>query len=418
MKDQLITALGAIVACAILYALLFSSPPERTVTRPISEEPGRNGYLALRDWLSGQEVPVVSWRESFGALADDEQLSPTGNVMLTTLPHRLRLRLTELPSLREWISQGNTLLLTAALNDTPDWTGLTDSQTLFDGLTRITGLEFEVATTLDDDRQPVPLGSAIEPDSAIDIEPLPHPLMDGVTRLQSWSDGPSSLWHSATRYVPGPPLLQLAVVAGYDTPAIYELPQDRGRIIILLSTSLLSNHQIAEADAARFVANIIGHHVSGDGAFVFDDMHQGLSSLYDPAAFIADKRLHRTIIFLMAAWFLYLIGASNRVAPIKPDRAGPSQATLLAGIGGFLARRLGRVETGRLLFEDWFGEIRRHRGVSAAGGPPWPTLAATPTLNKALLTRLQDAYARLEQGDAVDLVELNNLILNARKAIG
>jgi hypothetical protein len=115
---------------------------------------------------------------------------------------------------------------------------------------------------------------------------------------------------------------------------------------------------------------------------------------------------------------VYLIGASNRVAPVRPDRAGPSQATLLVGIGGFLARRLGRLETGRLLFEDWLNEIRRHRGVSAAGGPPWQTLAATPTLNKTLLTRLQDAYAKLEQGDAVNLVELNNLILKAKKVIG
>jgi hypothetical protein len=115
---------------------------------------------------------------------------------------------------------------------------------------------------------------------------------------------------------------------------------------------------------------------------------------------------------------VYLIGASNRVAPIRPDRAGPSQATLLAGIGGFLARRLGKLETGRLLFEEWFNDIRRHRGLGDAGGPPWPTLAATPTLNQSLLTRLQDAYAKLEQGDAVDLVELNNLILKAKKVIG
>jgi hypothetical protein len=181
---------------------------------------------------------------------------------------------------------------------------------------------------------------------------------------------------------------------------------------------MLSNHQVGESDTAQFVANIIGHHLRGAGAFVFDDKQHGQSSLYYPAAILADKRLHRTIIFLMAAWFVYLIGASNRVAPIRPDRAGPSQATLLAGIGGFLARRLGRLETGRLMFEDWFGEIRRHRGVGTAGGPPWQTLAATPTLNKTLLSRLQDAYAKLERGDAVDLVELNNLILKARKAIG
>ena len=39
-------------------------------------------------------------------------------------------------------------------------------------------------------------------------------------------------------------------------------------------------------------------------------------------------------------------------------------SALLAGIGGFMARRIGKLETGRLLFEDWFREIRRHRGIA------------------------------------------------------
>ena len=418
MRDQLVTAIGAILACIALYTLMFSSAGERVVTRPVSEEPGRNGYLALRDWLLDQDISVVSWRQRFDALPDSPELSERGNVMLTTLPHRLRVRLTERPFLQQWIEQGNTLLLAAALNDTPNWTSLVDGVTFFSDLESITGIDFIVATDQNSTEFSPALGSAVEPNSSITYEPLDHPLMEGVETLQAWSDELSSLWYPRTDLSPGTPLLQLAVESRYDTPAIFQLPIGQGFVIVVLSASMLSNHQIAESDAGQFIANIAGHHLGVGGSFVFDDMHQGLSSLYDPAAFLADKRLHYTLIFLMAAWFLYLVGSSNRVAPVRPDRAGPSQATLLAGIGGFMARRISKLETGHLLFEDWFGEIRRHRGIADTDAPPWQVLAATPTLSKSLLTLLQDAHAKLQQDEAVDLVELNNLIIKARKAIG
>jgi len=418
VKDQLVTAIGAVLACLALYLLMFSSSTERAVTRPISEEPGRNGYLALRDWLDGEDVAVISWRERFDSLLEDEALSATGNVMLTTLPHRQRLRLTEHPPLRAWIERGNTLLLTAALDDSPEWTSLTDGTNFFNDLQAITGLEFVVASeTRKLEAVDTPLSTAVAPETALRFEPLPHPLMEGVRSLSAFSDGLSSLWRSQLRDTAGPPVLRLAVESDFRTPAIYQLPVGQGFIFVVLSTSMLSNEQIAEADAGRFVANIIARHMDADGFFIFDDMHQGLSTLYDPAAFLADKRLHHSIIFLMAAWFLYLVGSSNRVAPVRPERGGPSQATLLAGIGGFMARRLDRVETGRLLFEDWFRDIRRHRGVRDTA-PPWQVLAATPTLSKDLLTRLQDAWRKLENDVAVDLVELNNLIIKAKKAIG
>jgi hypothetical protein len=83
-----------------------------------------------------------------------------------------------------------------------------------------------------------------------------------------------------------------------------------------------------------------------------------------------------------------------------------------------MARRLDRRETGLMLFEDWFQDVRRGRGLVDQADAPWAALAATPTLSGKLLTRLRDSYERLDQGHAVDLVHLHNLIRQARKAIG
>ena len=59
------------------------------------------------------------------------------------------------------------------------------------------------------------------------------------------------------------------------TTAGWQIPTGDGQVIVLASASLLSNHQIANADNARFAANLIAHHLGPTGAFVFDDLHLG-----------------------------------------------------------------------------------------------------------------------------------------------
>ncbi len=104
MKDRLITAVGALAALLTVYGLLVGGRPESPVTRPLSTEAGRNGYLALANWLQDHDVPVRSWRERFDELVGDgSTLSPAGNIMLTTMTHRVGIRLDEHAALNGWI---------------------------------------------------------------------------------------------------------------------------------------------------------------------------------------------------------------------------------------------------------------------------------------------------------------------------
>ena len=54
-------------------------------------------------------------------------LAASGNILLTTMPHSFGLRQNEIAALRGWIRRGNTLLVAAALNDSPEWLALTDT---------------------------------------------------------------------------------------------------------------------------------------------------------------------------------------------------------------------------------------------------------------------------------------------------
>lgn len=423
MNDRLVTAVGAIAALAIIYALFFGASTEVPVTRPLSNEAGRNGYLALSSWLESGDVPVVSWRERFdGLLAADTDLAPTGNVMLTTLPTQYALRESEQQQLIGWIRRGNTLLIMAALNDSPDWLAAIPAggNDFLELIYALTGRTPRPLPILDEASGRRFLNNRADAGDAVVFGSTPHPLMADVDRLEGLSDTESSKWYldaTETLYSERP-YLSLARDLAADSEAAWQIPLEAGQVLLFASGSLLANHLIAGSDARKFIGNLLAFHLGPGGAFIFDDMHQGLSSLYDPAAFFADSRLHRTIAFLLAAWLVYLLAASNRIAPVRPERSEPRQADLLDGIGGFMARRLDTRETGLMLFADWFREVREHRGLAADPAPPWQALAATPTLGRPLLARLRDDYERLAAGQRIDLVHLHNRIRQARKAIG
>jgi hypothetical protein len=235
--------------------------------------------------------------------------------------------------------------------------------------------------------------------------------------LRAYSDEPSQLWR-ATPLDPTRLYLRLADERSSGLDGIWQTPHELGQIILVGSGSLLTNHIVADTDAARFLGNIVRYNLSGNGAMIFDDMHQGLSVLYDAEAFYGDSRLHYTLWFLIAGWFVYLLGSSNRFAPPPPSRDGPRQAAFLNAVGGFIARRTGRCEAGVALLDEWFDEIRRARELPDGEGPPWAALEATPTLGRRLYDDLRRDHARLKSGRAVDLVRLHNALRQARKAIG
>lgn len=422
MKDRLITASGAVAALLIVYVLFFQSTAV-PVTRPVTTETGRNGYSAVAAWLSGADVRVASLRRRFdrligrGVARGEPPFPRRGNVLITTMPHLIPVRSSEHESLKAWLRSGNTLLLLAALDDTPEWTPDSAAGRFIDDLRVMAGTGFSVH---DGSRSDDGSASArIPAQTRITLEPVPgHPLMDGVGALHGFSDAESDLWQPATGGAAGPPLmLELAVEHRTGIGAVWQRRYGSGHIIVAASGTLLTNHVVADSDAGRFLSNVLRHHLDADAAVIFDDMHQGLSAIYDPAAFYNDPRLHYTVAFLVAAWLVYLLGSSNRLAPPLPASSSPRQRDFLEALGGFMARRLDRRDAGLEMMEVWFDEVRRARGIRGRE-PPWAELEQTPALERATVERLRRCHERLTAGQPVDLVRLHNMLTSAREAIG
>jgi hypothetical protein len=414
-----------LLALVIVYALFFPRPGEPPVTKPLSTEAGRNGYLGLRNWLEREQVSVVSLRNRYSTLRDDGSLPKEGNVLIVTMPFRTPLRQSEIVPLQLWLLDGNTVLLLAALDDSPEWLPLADQLDFRRDLSELTGLRF---TTPREDAAAARGGPSRNPPAArfarppiaartgIELEPaVEHPLLAGVEALHGYSDDASELWSLSPD--PSRLVLRLATESSSRNDALWETPYGKGEIIVAASGSLLANRNIGEGGARELVRNILRYRLGDGGAVIFDDMHQGLSSLYDAAALLRDARLRYTVWFVLAAWLVYVLGASNRLAPPRSPRSVPRQGDFVVAAGGFMARRLDRSAAARLLVDEWLDEVRRARGLPR-GTPLWADLEATPTLARSVYEELHAYDRTLAKGGAVDLVRLHNTLLKAREGIG
>lgn len=427
MRDRLTTLAGALLALGIVYALFFSGGErEAAPTRPVTTERGPNGYFALHRWLTDAGLQVVSLRERFDLLDERSGSARAGNVLITTLPYDRPMRETEAPLVADWVSRGNTLLVVAAINDTPDWS-MTASTPFLEDLQILTNIEFysiddhpaewEAEEQEDESVDPFSLFEDSGTMQEYEIEPADgHPLMRGIRGMRGSSDYVSAVWEAYN--VDYELTLEPATMVLTDTAVIWQRRYGEGQVIVLGSGTVLSNRMIARDDNRQFVANVLAAHLDDGGAVIFDDLHQGLSAIYDPDAFYADSRLHYTIWFVLAFWFLYIVGSSNRLLDPQPQTPVLRQSEFLQATGGFIHRHTSRSGTGLWMFRSWFNDLRRHMDLQPNGEPLWAELEQLTTLDTRLVARLQRLYGLLREGRAVNLIDLHNTIRQARKAIG
>ena len=404
MKDRLVTVGGALLALVALAAILMGDdgPPS---TLPTSPEKGPNGYWALAEWLRGNGIAVASHRQPL-----HEPPAPgTGHLFIATLPSQRRLRMQEIGVLRAWVAQGNTLLVLAALNDQPGWASRAASS--LDSLEDLTDMRFE--PLIDDRGKPIRQGIPGR-ESPVQLRSVPaHPLAADIDVLEGVTDGYAYV-HGVKSAPAMQPRLRLAQAVGRQrqADAFWQIPQGDGQIFLSALGSLLTNRAIGQADNRRLVANLVRHHLAPGGTVLFDDFHQGLSTLYDPAAFYRDSRLHASILFVLALWLLYIAGAWNRLASPRESPLEPGQQDFARAVGGFLARKLGPVQAGRMMFASWFADLQSR--PTAFEAPPWAQLEVNPMVDAALLAELKADHARLLAGNKVDLKQLHNRIRRGR----
>ena len=447
MSDRLTTLVGALLALLIAIALL--SPPQAPDfdSLPTSVDRGEHGLKLLYDWLAQQKVPVHVSKRRYDELITYTELRESGNLLIVAEPQQVPAREQERQALLDWVAHGNSLLLLLAHSDAPDWAG---------GQARVRRQsEFPI---LDDlgfgiDWPPAPdsgrsesgpdaiVADANEAGDADSTEAYKEADEDGLYRVLTGTRA------TAQKLVPsgtGTILEGVTSIAvntigdihprtGLDTrgahrgslpllqeqtqniPALWRLRHGDGQIWVSRYGDLFGNQILVKQNNARLAWNLISQSLREGGAVIFDDMHFGITDVYDPEAFFGDSRLHNTLWFILGFWLIYVVGHSNRLAPPAESATPNSAAAFVRAMGGLFARRLSKLSIAQELFRHSFNDLRRRRGLPTDGQPVWELLRASPNIERDLLEELHTLYASLGTSRPASLLLIHNRLTQLRK---
>ncbi|HKQ26110.1 MAG TPA: DUF4350 domain-containing protein [Burkholderiales bacterium] len=419
MRERLLTLLGALTAVYLVFVLLVGprepdAPPE---SMPTSEDRGKRGLRGLRSWIESSGIHVASLRTRYDRLLADAGLADRGNLMILTLPQILPARQLEISALKDWVESGNAVLVLDGGIEVFAWPQRRGGQP--SGLLAALGfnLEFRDAEGDQPDNSEDEAAAQVPLDK--DGEPVPHglitrgqhPVLHAVSdvRVRTQSAFPLALT-SKEKYRTSLVLLEDPLT---ESPVFWQVRIGEGIGWISGYADLFSNAALGGGDNARLLANIVAGSLGPDGRVIFDDMHQGLTEVYDPNAFFGDARLHATLWFIVGFWLLYVVGRSNRIAPLVPRPELPRAVDFVRAVGGLFARRLSGREVAVGLLRHFLVELR---GVRAgADEVDWELLAGNPRVPRGQIAELRAFHTGLAQGRTPDLVRLNNLINNIRK---
>jgi hypothetical protein len=412
LKERLVTLGLALCALALFYVLFLPKPTPagNSPALPLSSESGPSGYQAVWRWLKAEKIPVLALHGRYDRLMSaDARFSPVGNMLLTILPHQLPARPNETADLDAWVERGNTLVVMAALDDTPLWT-LGDS-TLVEAVGRLARLKFHVI-----DPQPPREGNRAlatamsgfaQPQESRIVPRGAHALLQGVRSVRVVSDLPASRWRASPMDRAG--VLQIGEIAGNGDPVIWLRRQGKGQVVTFAVASIFSNQLIGDEDNARLLSNLIAWSIGNGGAVIFDDAHQGSVSYYDAKAFFADPRLHRSLGWIVLLWFVFVLGV-QRLRTQSRDWSPVDITGFVAMSGDFFAATLTPAAVGARLCKNFFNSIRRRLDLAPDGSPVWEWLSAQAGVSLSELSELRRLHARIQAGRRIDLRRLQNLL--------
>ncbi len=385
MKERLITLLSALAALALVIFLFTPPDTQKPVSLPTTEDRGTDGLKGLFVWLQREHVAVVSFRKRYTELGQGR-----GNLLVTSLPAPSAISKAEWSALNRWLKQGNTLLVLAAVYHRPTWSGaencFCDLKDFLDGYAWL--LDKENSEKKSDNRQQAEKAKSFrESVAAMQAAVKSHvaqasrlqalssqPLLQGVKELDTQTM-PYLLEQHWTLSSTDKDNLALRLFNVDDDPtatAGWQISADAGRIVLLLAPDVFSNSRLSKLDNARFISNLLRLTLAPHGRVLFDDYHFGLAELYDPEHFFKDVRLHKTLGFLGVLWLLYVLGHSNRLAPVRMRVSQPSALDFIEVMSGFFAHRLNNRLLAEALVQHLLADIcRQHRLQNEAEAWRW-----------------------------------------------
>lgn len=358
MKERLITLLTALAALGLtIFLLAPPQPPVEPISLPTTEDRGSEGLKGVYSWLHREQLPLVSLRNRYTELYKSAVKAQRGNVLVISMPAPKEISDAEWRALKLWISKGNSLLILGAVYYRPAWAGeencFCDVKKFLRGFAWL--LDYESLEPESDGRDDIAqkktFKEKIEAMQANVKSHIPvqdklatfskHPLLQNVRQLETQTTA-ELLRKKWTLAATNADNLALALLKRSDAKlsAFWQIKAGEGQVFLSLAPDLFSNTRLNHADNARFLINLLDQALAKDGTLIFDDYHFGLSELYDPEHFFQDSRLHRTLGFLGLLWLLYVIGYTDRLAPVRAASLKLSIGDFVAGTAGFFARRL------------------------------------------------------------------------------
>ena len=419
MRERLVTLLGALAAAYLVFVLLVGprQPDAAPESMPTTADRGERGLQGLQSWIESSGIRVKSLRSRYDRLPADAGLPEHGNLMILTLPQTVPARQLEIDALKDWVERGNSVLV------------LDGSIEVFappqprrwqpSGMLAALGFSLEFA---DPELDPADLsGDAAAAQLELDKDGRPqprglilrgrHPVLQGVREVQVRTHSLYPLALTPKEKFRTSLVLLEDPLTG--SPAFWQVRIGEGTGWISGYADLFGNVALGGGDNARLLANIVASSLGPDGRVIFDDMHQGLTEVYDPNAFFGDARLHATLWFIVGFWLVYVVGRSNRIAPLIQRPELPRAVDFVRAVGGLFARRLSGHEVAQGLLRHFFAELRG--AGTGADGIDWELLARYPRVPRSQIDELRALHSGLAQGRTPDLIRLNNLINNIRK---
>jgi hypothetical protein len=406
VKERLVTLGLAAAALALFWILLFPKPASSPAApRPLTTGADGEGYLGTARWLAATGVPARDFHGRFAHLADKSiSARERGNLLITTLPFAVVLHPEEYAALNKWVADGNTLLVLAALDDTPLWSAVSDN--FVPELQMLTAIRFTAKQQPEQNaaaRARQGLRAVLTP-AGREIELRPGgriSLLRGVNHLATLSPLPSTQWQAQAQ--DPAPVLELARRVDSADPVLWLKASGKGVVIVSAYASLFSKGVIGKADNAQLLSNIIAWSLQPGGRVIIDDGHQGALDEYDAAKFYSDPRLHRTLLWLVALWLAWVFAAA-------PNRSALDESAMLRVTAGFFASVLRPVASAQWLLDEFFERLRRRHGLLHSHAPPWDWLASHAGVRSAALEELRELYGRTQAGRRVSLVRLQQII--------
>jgi hypothetical protein len=459
LKDRITVFCGALLSLLLVYVLL--TPREidhgtERISRPTSVDAGDYGLLGLKTWLEKSGVPTLSWMSRYERLRADASLPAHGNLLITSLPHGVPARARELRELYQWLYAGNHILFLAAEYDSPDWSPLSFmrfSSVDTDEVLRQFGFEFRYPETAENDaaKKEADTEENAEPSEQAEESPgffrgmlegdlvevkavLPReqlaliPILDHP-RLRAVKSVETKIFDTGNLRLKreNPPLaaaensyaLALGLLRHPETgeAVFWEAPLGKGAVWLSAYPDLFGNLTLGMADNSKLLANLLTFALKPGGYVLFDDFHFGISRLYDPQAFFADKRLHYTLLFIVGFWIVYLLGYTNRLGPPARPAHVPKASDFVEVVAGLCARRLSATAVTRGLTAHFFNEVRALYHMPENGQPLWELLEARFAFAGKDLDLLRVMVANCDRGRPPKLQDLISVLQKLRKQL-